>query len=239
MVTCLGDMFYPEVGERIVRLLQRPGRDGRVPGRPDVLRPAAVQLRLPRRGGRRRPRERSTLFAGAEHVVVPSGSCAWMVKHEYPGLMTDAAARAAAERPGRAHQRAVAVPRQGRWAGGSSGARSRARSRTTTPVTCCAACTSRRARGRCCASWPAPGSSSCRAPTSAAASAARSRCACPRCPRRSSTRSSPTSRRPAPACVVACDAGCLMQMRGGLSRRGSRVRALHLAEVLDPDRDVQ
>ncbi|HXD96214.1 MAG TPA: (Fe-S)-binding protein, partial [Candidatus Acidoferrum sp.] len=33
-------------------------------------------------------------------------------------------------------------------------------------------------------------------------------------------------------CVVACDAGCLMQMRGGLSRRGSRVRALHLAEVL-------
>ena len=33
-------------------------------------------------------------------------------------------------------------------------------------------------------------------------------------------------------CVVACDAGCLMQMRGGLSRRGSRVRAVHLAEVL-------
>src|SRR5207244_12884670 len=36
-------------------------------------------------------------------------------------------------------------------------------------------------------------------------------------------------------CVVACDAGCLMQMRGGLSRRGSRVRALHLAEVLEAD----
>ena len=27
-------------------------------------------------------------------------------------------------------------------------------------------------------------------------------------------------------CVVACDAGCLMQMGGGLSRRGSRVRAV-------------
>ncbi|MFI5329232.1 MAG: (Fe-S)-binding protein, partial [Candidatus Rokuibacteriota bacterium] len=40
------------------------------------------------------------------------------------------------------------------------------------------------------------------------------------------------------ACVVACDAGCLMQMRGGLSRRGSRVRALHLAEVLEPERDT-
>ena len=33
-------------------------------------------------------------------------------------------------------------------------------------------------------------------------------------------------------CVVACDAGCLMQMGGGLSRRRSRVRALHLAQVL-------
>jgi hypothetical protein len=31
---------------------------------------------------------------------------------------------------------------------------------------------------------------------------------------------------------VACDAGCLMQMGGGLSRRRSRVRALHLAQVL-------
>jgi L-lactate dehydrogenase complex protein LldE len=35
-------------------------------------------------------------------------------------------------------------------------------------------------------------------------------------------------------CLVACDAGCLMQMGGGLTRRGSRVRALHLAQVLEP-----
>ena len=33
-------------------------------------------------------------------------------------------------------------------------------------------------------------------------------------------------------CLVACDAGCLMQMGGGLSRRGSRVRAVHLAQML-------
>jgi L-lactate dehydrogenase complex protein LldE len=32
--------------------------------------------------------------------------------------------------------------------------------------------------------------------------------------------------------VVACDAGCLMQMGGGLTRRGSPIRALHLAQVL-------
>jgi L-lactate dehydrogenase complex protein LldE len=35
------------------------------------------------------------------------------------------------------------------------------------------------------------------------------------------------------ACVVACDAGCLMQMAGGLRRRNSRVRAVHLAELID------
>jgi L-lactate dehydrogenase complex protein LldE len=39
-------------------------------------------------------------------------------------------------------------------------------------------------------------------------------------------------------CLVACDAGCLMQMGGGLTRRGSRVRAVHLAQVLAPARDA-
>ena len=32
--------------------------------------------------------------------------------------------------------------------------------------------------------------------------------------------------------VVACDAGCLMHIEGGLKRRGSNVAVRHLAEVL-------
>ena len=40
-------------------------------------------------------------------------------------------------------------------------------------------------------------------------------------------------------CVVACDAGCLMQMKGGLGRRGSAVRAVHLAELLDRERGAR
>jgi L-lactate dehydrogenase complex protein LldE len=32
--------------------------------------------------------------------------------------------------------------------------------------------------------------------------------------------------------VVACDAGCLMNIAGGLERAGSRVRAIHIAQVL-------
>jgi L-lactate dehydrogenase complex protein LldE len=34
--------------------------------------------------------------------------------------------------------------------------------------------------------------------------------------------------------VVATDAGCLMNIAGCLRRRGSKVRALHLAELLAP-----
>jgi L-lactate dehydrogenase complex protein LldE len=38
--------------------------------------------------------------------------------------------------------------------------------------------------------------------------------------------------------LLACDAGCLMQMRGALSRRGSQVRCMHLAEFLQ-EREAQ
>jgi L-lactate dehydrogenase complex protein LldE len=32
--------------------------------------------------------------------------------------------------------------------------------------------------------------------------------------------------------LTATDCGCLMQLRGALSRRGSSMRALHIAEIL-------
>ena len=104
MVTCLGDMFYPEVGEKIVRLLRRLGVTVEFPAGQTCCglplfnsgyhaEAAAVARRT------------VALFEGAGHVVVPSGSCAWMVKHEYAGLMKDAADRAAAERlAGRTHE---------------------------------------------------------------------------------------------------------------------------------------
>ena len=33
--------------------------------------------------------------------------------------------------------------------------------------------------------------------------------------------------------VVSCDLGCLLQIGGGLHRRGSRIEVQHLAQVLD------
>ena len=39
--------------------------------------------------------------------------------------------------------------------------------------------------------------------------------------------------------VVATDAGCLMNIGGCLRRRGSRVRTLHLAQVLEGSADTR
>src|SRR2546421_736569 len=143
LITCLGDVFYPEVGVAIVRLLRGLGVGVDFPAGQTCCglplfnsgyhaEAAAVARRtLP-------------LFRDSEHVVVPSGSCAFMVKHEYPGLMTDPALRAEAlALAGRTYELSQFL--------------------------------------------------------------------------------------------VACDAGCLMQMGGGLRRRNSPVRAVHLAELLEVD----
>jgi len=38
--------------------------------------------------------------------------------------------------------------------------------------------------------------------------------------------------------VVACDAGCIMNIAGGLRKAGSPVRAMHLIEILTAGRDA-
>src|SRR5687768_10138731 len=101
MITCLADMFYPEVGERIVRLLRRVGVSVTLPAGQ-----TCCGLPLFNSGYHAEAAEvaRRTVgvFGDAEAVIVPSGSCAWMVKHEYPGVLKDypeaAAARRLAER---------------------------------------------------------------------------------------------------------------------------------------------
>ncbi len=83
MITCLGDMFFPEVGVAMVRLLRGLGVEVEFPegqtccGMPlfnsgyhhDAALVAARTVKL---------------FERAEHVVVPSGSCAWMVRPAAP-----------------------------------------------------------------------------------------------------------------------------------------------------------
>jgi L-lactate dehydrogenase complex protein LldE len=88
--TCLIDLFYPQAGLAGMRLLQREGlkvifpRDQTCCGQPaynagyrdEARRVAGAQL---------------DLFAQDYPIVVPSGSCAGMMKHHYPELFAGTA----------------------------------------------------------------------------------------------------------------------------------------------------
>jgi L-lactate dehydrogenase complex protein LldE len=87
-VTCLGDVFYPEVGEATVRLLHRLGIAVDFPlGQTCCGQPAFnAGFHQPARDVARR---NLTLFANAEYIIVPSGSCAAMWRVFYPELFAD------------------------------------------------------------------------------------------------------------------------------------------------------
>src|SRR5438105_1769738 len=85
MITCLGDAFFPEVGTATLRLLRRLGIDVDFPraqtccGQPHFnsgYHDAARDL----------ARHTIEAFDSDQHIVSPSGSCAAMVKLEYPEL---------------------------------------------------------------------------------------------------------------------------------------------------------
>jgi L-lactate dehydrogenase complex protein LldE len=241
LVTCLVDVFYPEVGVAMVRLLRRRGVEVSVPAGQ-----TCCGLPLFNSGYHREAaavaRRAIPLFADAEHVVVPSGSCAWMVKAEYPHLFPDdpqltGAAKALAARTHELSQFLVSVlpggePRRGAVAGG--GRRPR--------VTYHDSCHLLRGLGE------------ARAPRTALAGAGVEVVDLPgadeccgfggsfavRLPDVSGAilrRKLENIRATGADAVVACDAGCLMQIAGGLARAGDRVRACHLAEVLADGED--
>lgn len=231
MVTCLGDMFYPEVGVSIVRLLRQLGVTVDFPagqtccGMPLFnsgyhAEAAAVARRT------------VPLFRDSPAVVVPSGSCAWMVKHEFPGLLDGALREDATALAARTYELSQYLVR----------VLGRTEFESTVPgkITYHDSChllrglheaespraILRTLRGaeyvelpgsdECCGFG---GSFSVRLPEVSTSILDKKLAAV------ESTGA---------ACLVACDAGCLMQMSGGLSRRGSRIRAVHLAELLRP-----
>jgi L-lactate dehydrogenase complex protein LldE len=232
MITCLGDMLFPEVGVSIVRLLRSLGVTVEFPA-------GQTCCGLPlfnsgyhdeARGIARRLVE---IFKDAPYVVVPSGSCAWMVKHEVPGLLRETPladeARRLADRTYELSQFLVRVL-------GRTTFTSRVRGRVTYHDSCHLlrglheSTTPREilksldgvelvelpGHDECCGFG---GSFSVRLPEVSSAIL-----------EKKLTNVEATGA----ACVVACDAGCLMQMAGGLARRKSSVRAVHLAELLDP-----
>ncbi len=231
MITCLGDLLFPEVGVAMVTLLRRLGVEVDFPeGQTCCGMPlfnsgyhagaAEVAARTVR------------LFDASEHVVVPSGSCAWMVKTEYPGLLKhDPALKAAAERLAaktrELSQFLVEVLRVDRIESSFNGT-----------VTYHDSCHLLRGLGESAA--PRKLLKSLRGVELVELPEADQCCGfggsfSVRLPEVSTAildKKLANVERTGADCLVACDAGCLMQMSGGLSRRGSRVRALHLAQIL-------
>ncbi|MDP2975109.1 MAG: (Fe-S)-binding protein [Anaerolineales bacterium] len=109
-VTCLIDTFFPHIGEAMVNVLNRAGVNVDFPatqtccGQPafnaglrmDARAMAMHTIRVferPPRSSRHRPRRGSTPEGGKTSevlpVIVPSGSCAYMIRHGYLELFAD------------------------------------------------------------------------------------------------------------------------------------------------------
>jgi L-lactate dehydrogenase complex protein LldE len=92
--TCLGDQFFAEACADAVRLLRHLGVTVHVPrGQTCCGQPAFNAGR--RSEAVRMARHTLDVLADAEHVVLPSGSCAGMIRCFYPALVADEADRIA------------------------------------------------------------------------------------------------------------------------------------------------
>ncbi len=86
--TCLVDTFFPGVGEAVVHLIERMGIDIHFPE-------GLTCCGLPhfnngfREESRRTLRGQLDLLAGEDPIVVPSGSCGWMLHCVLPTLFND------------------------------------------------------------------------------------------------------------------------------------------------------
>ncbi|WP_314177661.1 (Fe-S)-binding protein [Streptomyces winkii] len=94
-ITCINDALYPRTGQAVVTLLERLGVEVGFPdaqsccGQPQFntgYRSEAAPL----------ARRYADVFRGYDHIVVPSGSCAAMVRDNYPRIDADATAGAVA-----------------------------------------------------------------------------------------------------------------------------------------------
>jgi L-lactate dehydrogenase complex protein LldE len=101
--TCVGDQLYAEACADAVRLLRHVGVTVDVPpGQTCCGQPAYNAGR--RREAVRMMRHTLDVFDGAEYVVLPSGSCAGMIRCFYPGLAEGPDASRAAALAGRTYE---------------------------------------------------------------------------------------------------------------------------------------
>jgi len=83
--TCLADMFYPEAGLAGIKLIQQQGVQVIFPARQTCCGQPAYNSGFPAEA-RAVAGKQVELFYKDYPVVVPSGSCAGMMRHHYPKL---------------------------------------------------------------------------------------------------------------------------------------------------------
>jgi L-lactate dehydrogenase complex protein LldE len=231
MVTCLGDALFPDVGVATVRLLRRLGCEVNFPKAQTCCGQPHFNSGY-HQDARDLARHTIQTFARAYTVVTPSGSCAAMVKLEYPELF-----RHDLIWHGRAEDLARRTYELSDYLVNVLG-REEVGARFEGKVTYHMAChlrglgiskeperLLRNVKGltlvplqradECCGFG---GSFSVRMPAISGAMVG--------------DKASFVEQTGAEY-VVATDAGCLMNIMGCLRRRGSKVRAMHLAEVLE------
>jgi L-lactate dehydrogenase complex protein LldE len=87
--TCLTDMFYPGAGLAGIQLLQQEGVRVIFPSGQTCCGQPAYNSGFPDEA-RAVARKQIELFSKDYPIVVPSGSCAGMMRHHYPKLFADA-----------------------------------------------------------------------------------------------------------------------------------------------------
>ncbi|WP_327090427.1 (Fe-S)-binding protein [Nonomuraea sp. NBC_01738] len=103
-ITCVNDTLFPGTGKAVVSLLRRLGCDVDFPSAQTCCGQMHVNTGY-REEGVRLARHFTEVFAGYDAVVAPSGSCAAMVREQYPKLVEAGSpgARAIAELTPRVH----------------------------------------------------------------------------------------------------------------------------------------
>lgn len=86
-VTCIVDMIYPQTGLSVVDILQHVGVAVEFPAAQTCCGQPAFNSGY-RAEARRVAKHFFTAFKDAEVIVTPSGSCATMIRHEYPQLFS-------------------------------------------------------------------------------------------------------------------------------------------------------
>jgi L-lactate dehydrogenase complex protein LldE len=231
LVTCLGDAFFPEVGVATVRLLRRLGVVVDFPRAQTCCGQPFFNSGY-RADARDLARHTIRAFDNGQLLVTPSGSCAAMVKLEYPELFHEdlvwhGRAEDMARRTHELSDFLVNVLRTedvgASWQGKATyhmACHLRGLGVRTEPEQLL-----RRVRGleyiplersdECCGF----GGSFCVRYPEISGAMVQDKAA--------------LIEKTGAEMVVATDAGCLMNIAGCLRRRGSKVRALHLAEVLE------